>query len=658
MAAAAAALQVNPSSMTRDSQGFASTAKLPSSCDLSLRRHQVTPVVFKHGVDAVTSSAMKAARSPADALNLSPYATTYDRTHQMRYSAGYDTMENHARDQPSGATHNTVAPAQTSVWAKDTYAAARTANAAKAGSARVLEEADAGTANPDGRVGFITDPMGEEVQGYPHRSAYRAQFVDPEGPQRSLAAGPGAELFGKVPRYSRDFVIATHAVAPPFGSDSATQEAHMRMGGGSGYARNNSFAYDLNARRGVREPAQSNYKTTFVGSAETAMAPLADGLVAPSWRSTNGYLRNGDSLPGVHAANEGAALHVARDFETSSQWAHHGSLEQAPAGPVIPVRALSRAGGGAGGSPSPSRRRAEHTGFSRSVLSPPALGLGSGHMALRLGAPEPQDAGLHHRSTRPHTVGFEAAPSRYHAAHASRVAPIAPRTGSGIEEAQELATLARLRTTDPLEFAHELSGAPRYRSTSSLLHNDKRQDEQDKALVAALGPYGSSGRGLSAGWGLRSPATEPAVSNGGVRNAYETTYERASAAARQTAHEVAVQGKTVGSALNQGTGYTANTVPTELEPQSQSPHSKTPAARARAAQETFALQSHIDFQHPAAHAAALPPARGFQINTLAPTQSAYAGSGGGGQIFARQHIRHTRARTHSLNAHRCPSTPC
>jgi len=436
------ALQSNPSIMTRNHHGFVTTTKLPSGGDLSLRRHQVSPQVFQHPTEANGMDKR--------ALNLSPYATQYARTHVLRYSPNYASMHNAQKDQPSGAAHNNVA---TCVWPKDNAALSSPSRRGQP-SAIIQTEADATGPNADGRVGLIEDPRGDDVDGYPHVSDYKATFRAPE--LRTLA-GPGTEGAGVVPMYRRDFSVPTHAIPPPFCSDNATQEPHQRISGGSGYALNNAFAFDnTSMSRRAREPAQSHYKTTFVEGPVAMVPTLGDGSVAPpDSRASNGCLRNGDQLPQVHAANEGGQPWEARDFDTTYKSTYRDS-EEAPAAAPVPDRPIQRPQSVALNARPDARRRIEHTAFSRSILPPPTDGLGSEHMKLRLGSgPE---AGAHHRSTRPHTAGYNAAPSHYHNAHTHRVAPIAPRVGSGLEESQELAHLRHLRKSSPLEYEHELAG--------------------------------------------------------------------------------------------------------------------------------------------------------------------------------------------------------
>jgi hypothetical protein len=230
------------------------------------------------------------------------------------------------------------------------------------------------------------------------------------------------------------------------------------------------------------------------------------------------------------------------------------------------------------------------------------------------------EAGLHHLSTRPATAGYAAAPQQYHAAQTHRVTPIIPRVGSGIEESQRLAQLRALRLSSPSEYAHELLDAPRYLSTYNLLHGNKRLEQEASEALQGQGvePYSQGPRGVHAGWGPRQREDlEPDTSNGGMRNAYETAYDRATEDARAHAHLVKARGKSVGAP--QATGYTQNTALTQLLD-----HEDSSVPQAFKLAEQYSLTSHLAHQHPATHVARLPAAVGSSINSTAPLQSAYS----------------------------------
>lgn len=591
-------LQTNPSIMTRSHHGFVVPSKLPGGGDLSLRRHQLG--VFS--ADGTTTAAVPE--------HIDPYATTYARTHRLTFSPGYAEMQNRQADAPSGATHNNVA---TSVVPKDNSNAVESPSTVRVGAARRFPAVDPTVPRTAGSLpAELEDPMGNPAAPYPFASEYKSTFASPESRVLSRAAL-------EPPIFARHHKTSTHAVAPPFFSDAATQEEHIPFEG-SGYTTNNSFAFDP-ARRG-REPARSHYKQTFLGVDESAnVVPnfTADPVLPPSWRYSNGYLRNGDILPSVHASNIGGEPWQPTEFESHARSVERAAFE-APRPDRIPTRTIPRAASAAGATDQTRRRRIEQSAFTRSERGPPTDGVGSEHMKLRLGGgPDGQTAShLHHLSTRPHTAGYEAAPSRYHSAHTSRVAPIATRVGSGLEEAQEVAHLRKLRTSAPADYLHELAHAPRYMSTYTLMHTDKSREEVD--ANGGLGGLGASGegewgpRGLRTGFATIQGVDEPSVENGGVRHAYQTAYMRATEDATRAAAVIRAQGKDVARPTDNG--YTTNARARDLLPHA-SNTVRHPADR-------FRLTSHTMHTHPDKHAAALPPASGSQINAAAPAQSSYA----------------------------------
>ena len=522
-----------------------------------------------------------------------PYSTTYERYHQFQYSPTYSdtTVQNHMADQPSGATHNNVA---TSINPKDgdtPYAKTK------------RQPLPNGDMPMDGTIAGVP----EDYEPPPFVSDYKATFVSPH--KRQLVEGEEPSL-----KYTRDFKIATHAIPPPICSDSASQEEHQPFSG-SGYTTNNAFAFDT--LRNSREMAVSHYKQTFLGPKSARVPILHDGTVDPApWRRSNAYTKAGDTMPSVHAANEGAQPWLPSDFESHSRRVAREAAE-APRGESTPTRTIQRPSTVA--TNQTRRPRIEHSAFSRSERGPPTNGLGTEHMKLRLGS---GSTGSHHLSTRPHTAGHEAAPFRYHSAHTNGVAPIAVRVGTGIEDVQQIANLKKLRTKAPADYHYELANAPRYTSTYSLLHDDKWKAEEEKNANMGASDSLFTRHGLKSGQ-LAPYSEDPSTANGGVRNPFETSYMRAARDAANESAFVRAQGKQV--ARPQETGYTQNDKPRELL-QHRSHTARGPQAR-------FALTSHLAFQHPDNHSAQLPPATGHQINTAAPLQSSYSREHTSGSIF-------------------------
>lgn len=543
--------------------------------DLSVRRHQVG--VF----------------SPSPSGPFDSYGTTYERFHQLRFTKGYEEMKNHQLDAPSGATHNNVA---TSINPKDidlTKTRQQQQQPVSPSSSAALS-----ATGVDGGISAVA----EDAESHPFVSDYKSTFVAPDS--RYLGGIPQP-----APHYVRDFKVATHAIPPPFGSDSATQEEHQPFSG-SGYTTNNAFAYDT--LRTSREPSVSHYKQTFLGSDPVTVPTLGDGGVDPApWRKSNTYTRL-DKMPSVHSANEGAQPWLGGDWESHSRSIQRAS-DESPHGDAIPTRTIQRPGSVA--TNQTRRRRIQASAFSRSERGPPCDGLGTEHMKLRLGGPS--ETGLHHLSTRPHTAGSEAAPFRYHSAHTHRVAPTATRIGTGIEEAQQLAQLKQLKRIAPADYYYELADAPRYKSTYSLLHDDKFQLDSAKVLSSTLSPYTFDTRGrliVDSNDATSNGLSEPSLENGGVRNVFETTYQRVHREIDNEHARVRAQGHSV--ARPQETGYTINDKPRDLL------HHRSHTARSE--KERYKLTSHQAFQHPSKHASDLPSAHGSQINTLAPLQSSYS----------------------------------
>jgi len=625
----AAAVAVHPSIMTRSSSGFDLTTKLdstrrldqhqlqlqpstghvsdPPSSDLSLRRHQLG--VFR----------------PASAPMREPYASTYTRAHHAEFSKDYATMSNQQRDAPSGAARNEVG---TSVAPRDM----KPDYLALGSSASVVKRRGGGvavwqTAPDPERV--MEDHKGETTQAHPPLSDYKATYSSPDrrvvGDDRTWSE-----------QYVRSAMIPPYADPSPVSTDDGHKERYYPFNP-SGYAVNNTFAFDPSIKK--RQLARTMYSQTFLPPPSVTVPIMEEkdnGAERGGVSVSNGAIKNGDTMPNVHAANEGADM---------SPWANEGeypyesmsrsqqlSSVRAPRAESIPTVPLQFPHAIA--SNASRKKRIEHSAFSRSILPPPTEGVGSEHLKLHLTLGRSES--MKHLTTRDLHAGYHAAPRSYHAAHSHRVIPVATRVGSGVEERQEYNHLAKLRRSAPLDYTHEIAHAPRYISTTHLMHNDKEAERAERDGAADLDPAEAmrtvGSRGRMGGWIERNPRIEPSLDYGGLRNPYETSYERQARHAASVERRTKASGKSVAKA--QSNGYVTNSFGGMVVPAPDHPNllshddDSTPHTRAMSLEEhreRFKIHSHESFKHPTKyHAALLPAASASQINEAAPIQSSYA----------------------------------
>lgn len=271
-----------------------------------------------------------------------PYTTRYDESHRVRSSPDATAVMSDSsissspvRDQPSGATRNNISTA---------------------------------IAPREYRPAVIEDEMGRPIRGYPAPTHYSTTFTPPP-------------LSRDVPLLSQTIYQhrPTHAVVLPLMSDDAAAAPYPRFST-SGYASNEKYAY-LDASTRNRRMLNSHYKQTFVRDHSQGDVPvLNDGSVLAHSKQDTGYVRNSDILPSVHATNAGA--------DRTQSWApvtHSVAISQTVANAPragIPQRPLARAGADT------SQRRIEDSAFTRAEKGPPAIGIGTEHIKLRLGATE------------------------------------------------------------------------------------------------------------------------------------------------------------------------------------------------------------------------------------------------------------------------------